>query len=321
MKENKTKIFINRLIKIHGDKFNYSKVNYINNHTNVEVICKKHGSKFMLPVNLLKGCDCKSCSSEQTAINRKNQPKYNLQSFIQKSQQIYGADKFDYSKCIITKGRLSKPILICKIHGDFVTNANDHLSGKSGCPNCRRNKKKTITEILNEFKLAHGTFYDYSAFKFINIKVKGTIICPKHGYFYQTPEVHKNGSNCPKCVAETYISKKEIYWLNNIIKLPNLPTHRQVPISIKNSKYLVDGFDYSTNTIYEFYGDYWHGNPNRYDKNYTNKHTKCTMNELYIKTLDKERILINNGFNLVTIWETEFDKLVNSDQITICQTT
>ena len=310
--------FIERARSIHGDKYDYSKVEYINNYTKIEVICKRHGTRMMLPINLLSGHGCKICSSERAAIIRTTNPKCDLQSFIKRSKKLYGIDKFDYSKCVIEEGRMgSNPILICKIHGDFVTKANDHLAGKSGCPNCRKNKKKTISEILNEFKLTHGTRYNYDKFKFINIKIKGEIICYKHGSFYQSPEVHKNGSNCPKCVAETYISKKETYWLNNIINLPNLLTHRQVLISIKSSNYLVDGFDPSTNTIYEFYGDYWHGNLNRYDKTYINKHTKCSMNELYMKTLNKEQNLINSGFNLITIWETEFDKLVDSNQFTI----
>ncbi len=61
-------------------------------------------------------------------------------------------------------------------------------------------------------------------------------------------------------------------------------------------------------TIYEFHGDYWHGNPNRYnpdDETYFGK----SFGELYQKTIEREQMIKNMGFNLITIWESDWIKL------------
>lgn len=46
-----TEIFIKVAKEIHGDEYDYSLVNYKNNKTKVEIICKKHGIFRQLPVN------------------------------------------------------------------------------------------------------------------------------------------------------------------------------------------------------------------------------------------------------------------------------
>lgn len=93
----------------------------------------------------------------------------------------------------------------------------------------------------------------------------------------------------------SYVEKK---WLD-IMGVPDDKEHRQVIIG----KYRVDGFIPETNTIYEFYGDYWHGNIKRYNPNKINKYTGLTMQELYDKTIAREKELRDMGYNLITEWE------------------
>ena len=79
-------------------------------------------------------------------------------------------------------------------------------------------------------------------------------------------------------------------------------------IFINDKKYKIDGFCESSNTIYEFYGDIWHGNPNKYNKYDFNILSKKTFGELYQETINRENILKENGYNLIRIWESEFNK-------------
>jgi len=69
----------------------------------------------------------------------------------------------------------------------------------------------------------------------------------------------------------------------------------------------VDGYDAETNTIYEFHGDYYHGNPNVYSPDEVNSTVKRTMGELYEATKAREDFLRAN-YNLVVIWESEWNK-------------
>ena len=58
---DKNKIFIKKYRKIHGDKYDYSKVDYINNHTKVCIICPEHGEFWQVPNNHLNGYGCPKC--------------------------------------------------------------------------------------------------------------------------------------------------------------------------------------------------------------------------------------------------------------------
>ena len=52
-------------------------------------------------------------------------------------------------------------------------------------------------------------------------------------------------------------------WLD-YLDVPNDKLHREVTLKVKDKVYHVDGFEPKTNTVYEFNGDYWHGNPERH---------------------------------------------------------
>jgi G:T-mismatch repair DNA endonuclease (very short patch repair protein) len=84
---------------------------------------------------------------------------------------------------------------------------------------------------------------------------------------------------------------------------------------IPETKYKADGYCKENNTIYEFHGDFWHGNPTIYDKNEMNMIVKKTFGELYQRTLEKEKIIQNLGYNLVTMWENDWKKINNSIKI------
>jgi len=107
---------------------------------------------------------------------------------------------------------------------------------------------------------------------------------------------------CKKCSWN--VSHKSQEWLNKI----GIPEHnREITIKANNKTYVVDGLDRATNTVYEFYGDFWHGNPKVFNQYDINRVTKNTFGELYKKTLKKEKNIKVAGYKLITIWEQEFD--------------
>ena len=55
---------------MHGDKYDYSKVEYVDNVTNVCIICPEHGEFFQRPNNHLNGCGCPECG--KIRISTKN---------------------------------------------------------------------------------------------------------------------------------------------------------------------------------------------------------------------------------------------------------
>lgn len=120
-KKKTIKEFIAEARKVHGDKYDYSKVNYINNNTKIEVIGPIHGSFFVLPRIHLQGCECAKCKHVRS----------DREYFIQKAKQIHG-DKYDYSKVEYNKAN-KKVCIICKRCGkEFWQTPNCHLAGH-GC--------------------------------------------------------------------------------------------------------------------------------------------------------------------------------------------
>ena len=216
MKKLTKEEFIEKAKCIHGDRYDYSKVDYINNRTKVCVICKKHGEFWQQANSHLRGEGCPICKGEN--ISKKKS--LTKEEFIKKARKVHG-NKYDYSK-VEYKNSSSKVCIICPQHGEFWQTANTHLQG-SGCPSCAfkllsnvhtgKNKsggypKLTKEEFIEKAKRIHGNKYDYSKVEYVNNKTKVCIICPIHGEFWQKPNAHLSGFGCYKCGREAMSLKQ-----------------------------------------------------------------------------------------------------------------
>ena len=202
--------FITKAKKIHGDKYDYSKVEYVNTKTKVCIICPEHGEFEQKPCHHLSGYEgCKMC---YILSNKKNKLK-TLEQFIKDARNIHG-DKYDYSK-VEYLGKEIKVCIICPEHGEFWQIPGSHLRGR-GCPICAgRFLNKDI--FITKAKKIHGDKYDYSKVEYIDSKTKVCIICPEHGEFEQKPCHHLVGAGCKLCGLDR-ISKKNANSLNEFIE-------------------------------------------------------------------------------------------------------
>jgi len=202
MPKKKTKEeFIKEARKKHGDKYDYSKVDYKHSKTKVCIICPKdgHGEFWQKPNNHTQGQGCPTCGLE----NSREKKASTKEKFIKMACEVHG-DKYDYSKVEYVNAQ-TKVCIICSKHdhGEFWQTPSNHLSGK-GCPNCGiEDKSKKLTSSKEDFikkaRKVHGDKYDYSKVQYVNNHTKVYIICPKHGEFWQTPNDHLKGAACPKC--------------------------------------------------------------------------------------------------------------------------
>lgn len=140
--------------------------------------------------------------------------------FIQKAKKLF--PEYDYSKSTYTKAR-EKLIVICPKHGEFLVSPDNHLNKKSGCPKCKGEKirKKQIEKgaqtFIEKAKKVHGDRYNYSKVVYKDSHTKVCIICSEHGEFWQTPNNHLNGHNCPLC-ANRQISINQTRTTQEFIK-------------------------------------------------------------------------------------------------------
>lgn len=121
-------VFIERAQKVHGDKYDYSKVHYRTLKDKVTIICPMHGEFQQTPkLHFKQGC--KQCGIAQRASKNR----HTLSMFIEKANKTHN-NKYDYSQVIYKNGYLNVDI-ICPIHGPFSQLANSHIQGQ-GCPAC-----------------------------------------------------------------------------------------------------------------------------------------------------------------------------------------
>ena len=242
--------FIEEAKKVHGDKYDYSKVEYKTKNEKIRIICPEHGEFWQSLKSHLNGCGCPKCGKIQAARARSNTMRMKLNEFIKRAREIHG-DKYNYSKVKFTTTN-DKVCIICPEHGEFWQRAANHINKKNGCPKCHPNYNKDTEQFIKEAKKVHGDKYDYSKVEYVNNVTKVCIICPEHGEFWQRPNSHiSRKQGCPHCAN----SKLEIEY-ENILKLNKTNYDKQKKIKgIKDKTSLrFDFYDKDNNTLIECQG-------------------------------------------------------------------
>ena len=203
-----TKEFIERAKEVHGNKYDYSKVEYVNTQTKVCIICPIHGEFWQTPCGHLHGYGCSACGHANTSMKKT----LSTEEFIERAKKIHG-DKYDYSKVKYNKFD-EKVCIVCLEHGEFWQTPNVHLNGQ-GCPKCGNLNKKykqlwTTEKFIEKAREKHGDKYDYSKVNYSGAYKRILIKCPKHGEFYQGPVFHLRGYGCPECSKEMRAEKRKM---------------------------------------------------------------------------------------------------------------
>lgn len=201
-KKKTIKEFIAEARKVHGDKYDYSKVNYVNNFSDVCIICPVHGEFWQTPKHHLKECGCGECS--------KIERKMTTEEFIRRAREIHG-DKYDYSFAKYESPE-TKVKLICKKHGEFFITPHSLLRG-GGCKRCGYNSNK---------KLLFGVGIN---------DIDGNISeCGKHFPYYvhwksmlnrcyntKRERIYKNYKDCSVCDEWKYLSNFKKWFEENYV--------------------------------------------------------------------------------------------------------
>ena len=313
--------FIQKAKIVHGSKYTYRKVEDVLGKK-VTITCRNHGDFEQDRGSHLTGSGCPKCGVETSSAKRMGRIKPLLEQrltteeFISKAKRIHGR-KYDYTETIYVKAN-SLVTVICKAHGKFKLRANDHLAGKQGCAKCgkkeasKKLRKYTTETFIEESKTQHGAVYTYARCSYVNANTKVTVTCRIHGDYKIIPSAHVAGKgNCPKCSSTRY-SRTALKWVEEYAKKHKLKGVQHAAnggeFQIPNTKFRVDGFHARSNTVFEFHGSCWHGDPNVFKPT-----DKChpfdksvTAGDLYKQTVARERALRKLGYNVVVMWESDY---------------
>ena len=310
-------------LKLKFNNIDLEDESYIDNNTKCTFICNSHGSFKSIPKYIVQTqYGCEKCSYEIRSENYKGIIFTSAEQITKRIQSLHSIN-YTFSKLDSRKGTVN-----CKIHGNqnprFISSIE-----KTPCLLCKKDQsiliqvekkqnkrvgKKTRDERNKERAIPFNSFYEilslefkekylYDISTFINMNTKMAIICSFHGGFWQTPAEHKKASiGCPKCNCLNK-SKQETAWLSTF----DVSFQYQKKLKISDTKYfIVDAFDPLTNTVYEYFGDFWHGNLNKYSPDNINPICKKTFKQLNEETLFKLDSLKSKDFNIIYIWESDF---------------
>lgn len=193
-----TQEYIQEAQSIHGNRYDYSQVEYSTAHEKIKIGCSIHGifeASAYSHVNRKSGCPHCAKRARKTT-----------EQFIKEATEIHNGF-YSYNKSAYIN--ISTKLLItCPKHGDFDQTPRAHLVGKQGCPVCGGHKvivtglqKRNTTEtFINNARKIHGWKYDYTKSVYQTTRTKLTITCPEHGDFEQSPNAHVSASHgCPSC--------------------------------------------------------------------------------------------------------------------------
>jgi hypothetical protein len=263
---------------------------YKNTDTPVECICKEGHPCNPRPHGIQQGHGmCIICAGKDSETAKQN--------FYKNIENLGGKVIGDYInsstpvECICKEGHTCNPI------------PNGIQQGQGMCRICAGNDSETAKQnffenienlggtVTGEYKDAHTPVECICS--------EGHSCNPRPGHIQQ------GHGMCGCCSNSRGYSKKAIGWLNSIsnsiqhaenggeFKIPNIGK--------------VDGHDKKTNNVYEFHGCIWHGCPRCYKPDYVNPINHKTASDLYSKTMERALAIKNAGYNLIEMWECDFD--------------
>ena len=191
--------FLSEAQRVHGDKYDYTQVQYTNASTKISILCRGCNQTFWQTPNnhVCQAQGCPACGAKRSIESRTK----TTEQFIAQAVAVHGST-YDYSLVDYVKA-LSDVTIVCKVHGAFQQNANLHLKGR-GCRQCgieRRalNSRHDTEWFIEEARKIHVDRFDYSTTKYVTSSDKVTIVCKEHGAIHIAPYDHLRGPGCPRC--------------------------------------------------------------------------------------------------------------------------
>ena len=171
--------WLNKARAAHGERYDYSKVCYVNAKTKVIVRCfiPNHGEWLCNPSNhITHGRGCSRCGGSANKTT---------QEFIEDAKAVHG-DAYNYDNSSYVNAHTNVSVN-CRHHGAFGQSPTAHLSGQ-GCPMCGlelliQKMRMFTTDVLGllnkQDSLGGDVIFDKGAYRSMNDKM--VIICSIHG--------------------------------------------------------------------------------------------------------------------------------------------
>ena len=234
-----TKEWVAKAKSVHGNRYDYSKSNYLGAHQYITITCSTHGDFEQKAGNHISlGRGCRKCSG--ILRTRDNKEKILTQEeFLKRCKKYHKGSLLKFERAKYT-GSKNKVVVDCELHGEQRIIAGNLMRG-AGCKHCAalknsEGRKTSVAEFVKRASKQYETTYDYSQVNFKNLHEKVTVTCPIHGAWSVIAANHIIGkSGCPTC--------KSIKFADDAKQANTLSTEDFIALSIKAHGYKYDYSD------------------------------------------------------------------------------
>lgn len=251
---------------------------------------------------------CRKCADRENSIRQS----YSQSEWIELAIAKHG-HAYLYHKVVYVNSQTDVRI-VCPAHGEFCQTPAMHLGGQ-GCRKCGIEKiiesklytEADTVEAFTNARILHNDYYEYIRIFRVEGRLMIEMRCPTHGIISQRLDHHLHGHGCMRCLPQ--YSKQQIEWLKycSISRPGILHAENSGEYRIPGTGFLADGFHTDTNTVYEYQGDFWHGNPSVFNPLDINPRTNTTYGFLYERTQKKIADIKSRGYKVVEVWEREWE--------------
>ena len=304
-RKKSTKEYIEDAIQAHGDRYDYTLTVYDGKDKDITFLCRRCGLKCTQNAgnHIHQKQGCRACSY----VDRGAARLLTRDAFIASARERH-LDGYDYSYVTqdLPDGQFALVRLICNRCGRLIVKtAKAHLRGE-GCKLCNlapaaAARRRTFKRFLTQAHEAHGDAFDYSMVRgpHVATRSKIRIICRE----CVTPFEATVGSHlylkegCPRCSCQSSVRERE--WLD----AHNVPVEGR-HARIRGTRLKADAV--VGNTVYEFYGAYYHGDPRHGPPEQYNSRSNKTYVELYDATIARQSMIEGLGYNVLFVWELDW---------------
>jgi DNA-directed RNA polymerase subunit RPC12/RpoP len=285
--------FINDLIKIHGNKYDYSKVKYTGSRNKIIMICPKegHGEFSQTAAHHLQGSNCPKCAKDSNKRGKNFKKKYSneiIDEFLKK-ENSYIIRLTDY----VEKLKLEWKCLLC--NNTWKSHANAILYCKKSCPYCKdltENNKK-----IDNFLLEHNNLVQRLD-NYINNYIKMQWKCLNCNNIWVASASgiinKKRLTGCPHCS-----SRKNEKIVGEILQKLGFTFIKNKPLFINGKKYLPDYYIPLLNLYIEYNGQQ-HYSPVKFG-GMSEEQAKIALNKQIIRDNNFRKYCLENDLFLFEI--------------------
>ena len=211
--------FIEKSKEVHGDRYDYSKVNYAGNDKPVEIVCSEHGSFFQAPCSHYSGSGCPDCIRRNfkslTSLLGSIDPYLSTRWELLSTHNEVGFKIVDKVK------------VLCKEHNEVFESNFFYLLKRKSCCDVTRYEMVGESQKIDSYVYktlileVHGETYEYPEYPegLVGLYDKINILCKEHGVFSQTFHHHATRrQGCPECAKVTRGVSKTENWLTHAVK-------------------------------------------------------------------------------------------------------